>query len=125
VVACESLLIANFTPYWRARRMCSSGRSSRSGNALISSAVPVRAAGLEDFVQVGVERRTVADPSGQRVADDRHVRVFAGADQPAGHVALGLVEVRVHGCDTEVESCEEVRWPVHAAVRADVEFGAV
>jgi len=42
-IECASVSIANFTPASLAFLMCSDGRSSRSGEALTSSAVPVRA----------------------------------------------------------------------------------
>jgi hypothetical protein len=40
---CASVSTANFTPASLAAAMCSGGRSIRSGEALTSSAVPVRA----------------------------------------------------------------------------------
>ena len=117
--------MANLTPASRAARMWSDGRSSRCGEALISSAVPVRAQARNSSPKSDLDRRPLADPPGGRVADDVDVRVLAGGDEPPGHLRPGLLEVRVHRGDADVEPGQEVRVPVHRAVRADVELGAV
>jgi hypothetical protein len=115
-VAWASLVIANFTPYCLAHRMCSSRRSSRSGKALISSAVPVRTQA----------RKTSSKPAS---SDGRRpmilTKVLAGADQPPGHlVPRRQGEQGVHRRDAQVEPGQELVRPVDP-LAVDVQLGAV
>ncbi len=82
-------------------------------------------AGPEQLAEVHLDRRALAHPPGGGVADDVDVRVLTGGNEPPGHLRPGLLEVRVHRGDADIEPGQEVRVPVHRAVRADVELGAV
>ena len=120
-----SLSMANLTPASRAARMWSDGRSSRCGEALISSAVPVRAQARNSSAK--------STSTGGRLPIRRvsgcPMTLTCGFSQAVMNrlviSARGLLEVRVHRGHADVEAGQEVRAPVHRAVRADVQLGAV
>ena len=49
--------------------------------------------GPEQLAEIHLDRRALADPPGGGVADDVHVRVLAGGDEPPGHLGAGLLHV--------------------------------
>jgi len=53
------------------------------------------------------------------------VRVLDGPQHPPGHLLARWVKWEVHRGHAQVEALEELCRPVHLAVRADVQLGAV
>ena len=111
------MLTGMSTPASPASRACVSRMSSRSGCELISSAVPVSAARVDDPLDVDLGAGPLQDPAAGEMADAVDVRVVDRAEDPLGRAA---VERRVERRDDPVELGERVVVHVERAVRADV-----
>ena len=108
--AWASVSMAKEHPSSTARRSRSSGGSWRSGRELISTAVPVRAHGLEH--RLGVERRlrpaAADDDAAGAVPEDVGVRALDRRQHPCGHLPGVHPQLGVHAGDDDVELAEQV-----------------
>ena len=90
-----SVAIEKTTPRSWATRASSSFRSRRSGNELISRAVPAHAAAWKTAQRVELDGRPMPDAAGGGVPDHVHGGVLDGPDQAGGHLLGAHREVRV------------------------------
>ena len=109
----------------RAAAMCSGGRSIRSGEALISSAVPVRA-----HAAYSASRSTSTGGRRPTLRVSGWPMMFTAGfsdrgDEPLRHRRPVLLEAGVNRRDADVEPAQEVLVPVDAAVGRDVQLAAV
>ena len=118
------MLITSSTPSSLARRACSSLRSSRLGQALISSAVPVSARGAGWPPRPAPGGRGAPQDRAREVPDGVHVAAAHRRQHPLRQALAGLPEPGVEGGGDEVEAGQHLVRVVKRAVREDVQLHA-